>query len=49
MEEHWCSICRWEGGERKRWESSEMERREKGKDGEGGGGSELGRWEWWEY
>ena len=25
-----------------------MERREKGKDGEGRGGSELGKWEWWE-
>ena len=40
MEEHWCSICHLEGGEQKRWESSELGRRETG-------GSELRRWKRW--
>ena len=35
MEEHWCSIGCCEGGEPKRWESSELGRRKKGTDGEG--------------
>ena len=30
VKEHWCPICCWEGGEPKRWESSEVESREKG-------------------
>ena len=41
VEEHW--RC-WEGGEPKRWESSELGRREKG----WRVGSELVRWESWE-
>ena len=35
MEEHWCSTGCSEGGEPKRWESSELGRRKKRKDGEG--------------
>ena len=45
MKEHWCSICCWEGGELKSWESSEMERREKVKES---WGSKLGWLERWE-
>ena len=43
-EEHWHSVCRWESGEPKRWESSNLGRRENGWRVD----SELGRWKSWE-